>query len=35
MDSKNENNLSWGLNIQVYDLLQVLTEVDIKKCFEK
>ena len=34
MDSKNENHLSWRLNIQVYDLLQVLTEVDIKMLLE-
>ena len=35
MSSKNEEHFSRRLNIQVYELLQVLTEVDIKRCFEK
>ena len=33
--SKNEKHFSRRLNIQVYKLLQVLTEADIKGCFEK
>ena len=35
MNSKNEKHFSWGLNIQVCELLQVLTEANIKRCFEK
>ena len=34
MNSKNEKYFSRRLNIQVYELLQVLTEADIKRCFE-
>ena len=32
---KNEKHFSWGLNIQVCELLQALTEANIKRCFEK
>ena len=35
MNSKNEKHFSRTLNIQVYELLQVLTEANIKSCFEK
>ena len=35
MNSKNEKHFSRGLNIQVYELLQGLTEAAIKRCFEK
>ena len=35
MNSKNEQHFSRRLNIQVCELLQVLTEADIKGCFEK
>ena len=35
MNSKNENHFSRGLNIQVCELLQVLTEKAIEKWFEK
>ena len=35
MNSKNEKHFPWRLNIQVHELLQVLTEADIKRCFEK
>ena len=34
MNSKNEKYFCCGLNIQVCELLQVLTEADIKKCLE-
>ena len=35
MNSKNEKHFSWGVNIQVCELLQVLTEANIKRCFQK
>ena len=35
MNSKNEKHSSRRLNIQVCELLQVLTEAVIQKCFEK
>ena len=35
MNSKNEKHFSWNLNIQVCELLQVLTEAAIESCFEK
>ena len=35
MNSKNEKHFSCGLNIQVCELLQVLKEANIKRCFEK
>ena len=35
MNSKNEKHLSRRLNMQVCELLQVLTEATIKSCFEK
>ena len=35
MNSKNEKHFSKILNIQVWELLQVLTEAAIKRCFEK
>ena len=35
MNSKNEKHFSGRLNIQVSELLQVLTEAAIEKCFEK
>ena len=35
MDSKNEKHLTRRLNIKVCELLQVLTEADIKRYFEK
>ena len=35
MNSKNEKDFSRGLNIKGYELLQVLTEAAIKRCFEK
>ena len=35
MNSKNEKRFSRRLNIQVCELLQVLTEADIKKDFKK
>ena len=35
MNSNNEKHFSWRLNIQVCELLQVLTEANIKSCFEK
>ena len=34
MDSENEMHLSWRLNIQGCELLQVLQEAAIKRCFE-
>ena len=35
MNSKNEKHFSRGLNIKVGELLQVLTEANINRCFEK
>ena len=35
MNSKNEKQFSRRLNIQACELLEVLTEADIKGCFEK
>ena len=35
MNSQNENHFSKKLNAQVGDLLQVLTEISIERCFEK
>ena len=35
MSSKNENHFYRRLNKQVYELLQVLTEAAIERCFEK
>ena len=35
MNSTNEEHFSRRLNIQVCELLQVLTEAAIKGCFEK
>ena len=35
MNSKNEKHFSRRLNIQVCELLQVLTEADIERCFEE
>ena len=35
MNSKNEKHFSCGFNIQVCELLQVLTEANSKRCFEK
>ena len=35
MNSKNGKDFSRRLNIQVCELLQVLTEAAIKMCFEK
>ena len=35
MNNKNEKHFSRRLNIQVCELLQVLTEAAIKRCFEK
>ena len=35
MNSKNEKHFSRGLNIQVSELLQVLTEAAIERCFKK
>ena len=35
MNNKNEKHFSRRLNIQVCELLQVLTEATIKKHFEK
>ena len=35
MNSKNEKHFSRRLNIQACELLQVLTEADIKQCFDK
>ena len=35
MNSKNEQYFYKRLNIQVCELLQVLTEAAIKRCFEK
>ena len=35
MNSKNEKHFSRRLNIQVCELLKVLTETVIKRCFEK
>ena len=35
MNSKNEKHFSRRLKIQVYELLQVLTETAIERCFEK
>ena len=35
MNSKNEKHFSRRFNIQVCELLQVLTETDIKRFFEK
>ena len=35
MNNKNEKHFARGLNIQVCELLQVLKEADIKKCFEE
>ena len=35
MNNKKEKHFSRRLNIQVDELLQVLTEADIKRCFEK
>ena len=34
MKSKNEKHFARRLNIQVCELLQVLTEAAIKRCFE-
>ena len=34
-NEQNENHFSRRLNTQVCELLQVLTEANIKKCFEK
>ena len=34
MNSKNEKHFSGRLNIQMCELLQVLTEADIQICFE-
>ena len=35
MNSQNQKHFSRRLDIQVYELLQVLTEANIKRCFEK
>ena len=35
MNSKNEKKISRKSNIQLCELLQVLTEATIKRCFEK
>ena len=35
MNSKNKKHFSRRLNIQACELLQVLTEADIKRFFEK
>ena len=35
MNSRNKNHFSRKLNIQVSELLQALTEADIKRCFQK
>ena len=35
MDSKNEKRFYRRLNIKVCELLQVLTEAAIERCFEK
>ena len=35
MNSKNEKHFSRRLNVQVCELLQVLTEAAIEHCFEK
>ena len=35
MNSKNEKHFSRRLNTQVCELLQVLTEAEVKRCFEK
>ena len=35
MNSKNEKHFYRRLNKQVYELLQVLTEAAIERCFEK
>ena len=34
MNDKNEKYFIFYINIQVHELLQVLTEADIKRCFE-
>ena len=35
MNNKNKEHFSRRLNVQVCELLQVLTEANIKRCFEK
>ena len=35
MNIKNEKRFYWRLNIQVCELLQVLREATIERCFEK
>ena len=35
MNSKNKKHISRRLNMQVWELLQVLTEADIRRSFEK
>ena len=35
MNRKNEKHCYKRLNLQVCELLQVLTKADIKRCFEK
>ena len=35
MNSKNEKHFYRGLNIQVWELLQELTEAAIERCFEQ